>query len=91
MEQLDDYEEDDEFFQEVERRVQQNDYPSLEEAKMGVIVGKCWKGGYRSALEVMVDVKGFIDERGMKVVNEDVADLDRASFGILPVEIEACF
>ncbi|MCJ1346305.1 hypothetical protein MMC31_004520 [Peltigera leucophlebia] len=77
MEQLDDYEEDDEFFQEVERRVQQNNYPSLEEAKMGVIVGKY--------------VKGFIEERGMKVVNEDVADLDRASFGILPVEIEACF
>lgn len=68
MEQFDGYEEDDEFFQEVERRVQQNDFPSLEEAKMGVIVGKCWKGEYRSTLEVMVDVKGFIEEREMKVV-----------------------
>lgn len=35
-------------------------------------------GEYRSALEVMVDVKRFIEERGMRVVSDDVAGLDLA-------------
>lgn len=64
------------------------DFPSSEDARMGVIVGRYWKGDYRSALEVMVDVKGFIEERGVRVVNEDVAGLDLAGFGILSVETE---
>lgn len=35
----------------------------------------CWEGEYRSASEVMVDVKRFIEERGMRVVSDDVAVL----------------
>lgn len=79
MDQLDGYK-GSEFLREVERRVQRNDFPSLEEARMGVIVGRCWKGEYRSALEVMVDVKRFIEERGMRVVSDGVAGLDLAWF-----------
>lgn len=55
---------------------------------MGVIVGRCWKWEYRSPLEVVVDVKQFIEERGMRVVSDDVAGLDLAGFGILPVETQ---
>ncbi len=45
----------------------------------------CWKGEYRSASEVMVDVKRFNEERGMRVVSDDVAGLDLAGFEILLV------
>lgn len=45
----------------------------------------CWKGEYRSALEVMVEVKRFIEEHGMRVVSDDVAGLDLAGFEILLV------
>ena len=37
---------------------------------------------------MIVDVIGFIEERGMRVVNEDVVRLDLASFGILSVKTE---
>lgn len=33
-----------------------------------------------------MDVKQFMEERGMRVVSDDVAGLDLAGFGILPVE-----
>lgn len=50
---------------EVEEMISRGALPALEEEKLGKLVKRCWLGEYESALDIMADLKIFLNQPGV--------------------------
>ncbi|KEQ60474.1 uncharacterized protein M437DRAFT_68022 [Aureobasidium melanogenum CBS 110374] len=65
---------------EMEEIISTGSLPVLEEEKLGHLVKKCWLGEYKSASEIMADLKVFLTQRGFKVEEDDIRGYDFRTF-----------
>ncbi|KAG9664087.1 hypothetical protein KCU64_g917, partial [Aureobasidium melanogenum] len=65
---------------EVQEMISTGSLPALEGEKLGHLVRKCWVGEYKSAVEVMADLKVFLTERGFEVEKDDIRGYDFRRF-----------